>query len=188
MLGSPCSELIALDFTEHMQRRRNRIGRAREDSHHCVTDRLDDSARMLLDDATEQCKVLADQSIGIQIAEAFVHGGRTLEIREQQCHLSDPETLGLVNTFRSEKAPESLPGQQHPARHVRFKLQRRLDRLARTSGGQFIRSNEPRMLPEFSTSMTMGPGGTAESEGENRCPSYFIDRCVGAVHWVADDW
>ena len=37
------------------------------------------------------------------------------------------------------------------------------------------------MLPEFSTSMMMGPGGTAESDGEKRCPSYLTRKCGGVV-------
>jgi hypothetical protein len=56
--------------------------------------------------------VLADQRVGIEIAKALVHDGRTLEIREQQCHLSNPETLGLVDTIRPEKAAKSLSGEQ----------------------------------------------------------------------------
>ena len=44
--------IIALDNPENIKRRRNRIRRTREDSHHRVTDRLDDRAGMLLDGRT----------------------------------------------------------------------------------------------------------------------------------------
>jgi hypothetical protein len=74
-----------------------------------------------------------------QIAKAFVHCSRTLEIREQQCHLSDPETFGLVDTFRSEKPTESLPGESIPDMYG-SNSSAGLIVWARTSGGQLIRS------------------------------------------------
>src|SRR5258708_21128643 len=87
--------IVALNFPQNMQRCRNRICWAREDSHHRVTDRLYDSAGMLLDGRTEQCKMLTNQRIGIQIAKAFIHGGRTLEVCEQQGHLPEAQSLPL---------------------------------------------------------------------------------------------
>ena len=116
---------------------------------------------MLLHGRTEQRKMLAHQRVGVQIAKALIHGGRTLQVGKQEGHLADPETLPFINTFGAEQAPEGLFRQQHPAGHVRIEVERRLDRLRHDFGRPVDQQQRAAHRSRvFSTSMTTGPGGT----------------------------
>ena len=173
--------IVAPDFLEDVHRRLNRIGRPGEDRHNRVTDRLDDCAGMFLDGSLKQREVLPDESIGIEIAKAFIHSSRTLEVREQKGCLPDAETFSLVDALRSEQTAKLCVANNVPPDMYGSNSSCGLIRWATTSGGQLIRSSDPRTVPEFSTSMTIGPGGTMDSEGKKRCPSYLIGRSVGVV-------
>ena len=118
----------AIDFFRDVQRRRNRVRRPREDGHHRIADRLHDGAGMLLNGRVEQREMLADQRIGVEIAEPLIHGGRALEVGEQEGDLPDAEALPLVDTLGAEEAPEGLPREQRSAGNVWVEIERRLDR------------------------------------------------------------
>lgn len=97
--GFAMGGIVARDYPEDVQRGRDGIRRARESGHHSVADRLDDRARMLLHCRAEQCEMLANQRLGIEIAKPPIHGSRPLEVREQQGHLTDTQTFLLVDVF-----------------------------------------------------------------------------------------
>ena len=44
-------------------------------------------------------EIIAGHEAEFQVAKAFVHGGRTLEVGEQQGHLPDPQALPLIHAL-----------------------------------------------------------------------------------------
>ena len=109
--------------------------------------------------------MLTDQRIGIEIAKAFVHRGRTLEVGEQQGHLPDSEPFLLVDAFGPEQAPESLPGKQHPAGHVGLEVERRLDRQRHDFGRPIDQEQRAARGPGV---LHLDDDGTRRQDGQRR--------------------
>src|SRR3954451_12754733 len=86
-----------------------------EATHHFIADRLDDGAGSLLNDLVQDVEVLANEKIGVHVANAFIQRSRIFQISEQIGDVGDCQALPLVHQLCLVKFAEARGQQQPPA-------------------------------------------------------------------------
>src|SRR5262249_14915839 len=89
-------------------------------------DGLDDGAMVADGDVLQTLEMPLHQREGVEIADAIVEGGGTLEVREQQRDVPDADALARLDHLVAEEVAEGLRGEQALAGEERDEADGRL--------------------------------------------------------------